>query len=62
MTKSLVALGKLEAFVLLALLDSSNVNEGEIKNRLAAAEFDAKLVAGHRLDGLDGSHPNLMEI
>jgi hypothetical protein len=34
-------------------------NEGEIKNRLAAAEFDAKLVAGHRLDG---SHPNLMEV
>jgi hypothetical protein len=34
-------------------------NEREIKNRLAAAEFDAKLVAGHRRDG---SHPNLMEI
>lgn len=34
-------------------------NEEEIKNRLAAAEFDAKLVAGHRLNG---SHPNLMEI
>jgi len=31
----------------------------EIKNRLAAAEFDAKIVASHRQDG---SHPNLMEI
>jgi hypothetical protein len=29
------------------------------EDRLAAAEFDAKVVAGHRLDG---SHPNLMEI
>ena len=34
-------------------------SKDELKNRLAAAEFDAKIVAGHRQDG---SHPNLMEI
>lgn len=33
-------------------------DEEEIKNRLAAAEHDAKAVASHRQHG---SHPNLIE-
>ena len=38
---------------------TGSTRKEEIKNRLAAAEFDAKIIAGHKQDG---SHPNLMEI
>jgi|GEM_PF-5832765 len=42
-----------------SLQESCRLPEQDIKNRLAAAEFDAKLI-GNRSQS--GSHPNLMEV
>lgn len=34
----------------------------EIKNTLAAAEFDAKIVVGYRQDGSHPNHENLVKL
>jgi hypothetical protein len=39
--------------------DSAPLAQEDIKNRLAAAEFDIKTIGNHVHDG---SHPNLMEV
>ncbi|HEV8386966.1 MAG TPA: hypothetical protein VGQ03_05030 [Nitrososphaera sp.] len=42
-----------------SIQESDRVPEQDLKNRLAAAEFDAKLIG---IRAQSGSHPNLMEV